>query len=196
MRLSVTAGHYRSYPSGERMIPPMRYGMGTFVHLAHTVEQSIEVPVIGVGRLGDPLLAEQAVRSGQMDLVALGRPLLADPSWARKVRDRRAIRPCLACNHCVDTMRAGGRISCVVNPTTGREREFAAEAGPTGGLIYVIGAGPAGLSLTHHSSPSKTRSSCSSARLVLEAHSGTPPWRRGLTTSRPQERRCWGTSTS
>ena len=144
--VSVTAGHYRSYPSGERMIPPMRYGMGTFVHLAHTVKQSIEVPVIGVGRLGDPLLAEQAVRSGQMDLVALGRPLLADPSWARKVRDRRAIRPCLACNHCVDTMRAGGRISCVVNPTTGREREFAAEAGPTGELIYVIGAGPAGLS--------------------------------------------------
>lgn len=144
--VSVTAGHYRSEPSGERMIPPMRYRMGTFVDFAETVRHSIEVPVIGVGRLGDPLLAEQAVRNGQMDLVALGRPLLADSAWARKARDGRAIRRCLACNHCVDSMRAGGRISCVVNPVTGREREFASAGGPEGELIYVIGAGPAGLS--------------------------------------------------
>ncbi len=144
--VSVTAGHYRSEPSGERMIPPMRYRMGTFVDLAARVKRSITVPVIGVGRLGDPALAEQAVKAGQMDLVALGRPLLADSDWPRKVREGRAIRRCLACNHCVDTMRAGGQISCVVNPTTGREREFAGAAGPNGELIYVIGAGPGGLS--------------------------------------------------
>ena len=144
--VSVTAGHYRSEPSAERMIPPMRYGMGTFVDLAEKVKHSIAVPVIGVGRLGDPRLAEQAVRNGQMDLVALGRPLLADAGWARKAREGRAVRRCLACNHCVDTMRAGGRISCVVNPMTGREREFATAAGPNRELIYVIGAGPAGLS--------------------------------------------------
>jgi dimethylglycine catabolism A len=144
--ISVTAGHYRSEPSGERMIPPMRYGMGTFADLAEKVRRSIKVPVIGVGRLGDPLLAEKVVRSGQMDLVALGRPLLADSAWAQNAREGRPVRRCLACNHCVDTMRAGDRISCVVNPVTGREREFASGARPDGELIYVIGAGPAGLS--------------------------------------------------
>jgi len=144
--VSVTAGHYRSEPSGERMIPPMGYPVGTFVEFAAKVKQSIKVPVIGVGRLGDPRLAAQVVRTGQMDLVALGRALLADSAWARKVREGRAIRRCLACNHCVDSMRAGSRISCVVNPVTGREREFASAGAPKGELIYVIGAGPAGLS--------------------------------------------------
>jgi NADH:flavin oxidoreductase / NADH oxidase family/NAD(P)-binding Rossmann-like domain len=124
----------------------MRYGMGTFMGFAETVRRSIHVPVIGVGRLGDPALAERAVRDGQMDLVALGRPLLADAAWPRKARDGRAIRRCLACNHCVDSMRAGSRISCVVNPATGRELEFANAVGPEGELVYVIGAGPAGLS--------------------------------------------------
>jgi 2,4-dienoyl-CoA reductase-like NADH-dependent reductase (Old Yellow Enzyme family) len=144
--VSVTAGHYRSEPSAERMIPPMGYGAGTFVSLAERVKRSIDVPVIGVGRLGDPRLAERAVRNGQLDLVALGRPLLADPNWPRKARAGRAVRRCLACNHCVDTMRAGAPISCVVNPATGRERQFAKASGPTGERIYVIGAGPAGLS--------------------------------------------------
>lgn len=144
--ISVTAGHYRSEPSAERMIPPMRYPMGTFVPFAAKVKASVHVPVIGVGRLGDPVLAERAVRSGEVDLVALGRPLLADPAWPRKARQGRAIRRCLACNHCVDSMRAGAQISCVVNPVTGRERAFAAGDAPVGEVIYVIGAGPAGLS--------------------------------------------------
>lgn len=144
--VSVTAGHYRSEPSAERMIPPMSYRMGTFVSFAESVKRAIDVPVIGVGRLGDPSLAEHAVRTGQLDLVALGRPLLADPAWPRKARAGRAVRRCLACNHCVDSMRAGESISCVVNPATGREREFATAGGPTGEHIYVIGAGPAGLS--------------------------------------------------
>jgi hypothetical protein len=124
----------------------MEYRMGTFVSFAETVKQSIGIPVIGVGRLGDPRLAEQAVRNGQLDLVALGRPLLADPNWPRKARAGRAVRRCLACNHCVDSMRAGAPISCVVNPVTGRERRFAITSGPVGERIYVIGAGPAGLS--------------------------------------------------
>ncbi len=144
--ISVTAGHYRSEPSAERMIPPMGYGMATFIGFAKTVKQLVDVPVIGVGRLGDPGLAEQAVRDGQLDMVALGRPLLADPDWPRKARAGRAVRRCLACNHCVDSMRAGAQISCVVNPVTGREREFANASGPTGERIFVIGAGPAGLS--------------------------------------------------
>jgi threonine dehydrogenase-like Zn-dependent dehydrogenase len=64
------------------------------------------------------------------------------------VRRGEPVRRCLACNSCVDGMRAGARLSCIVNPTTGREREFARRP-PRGERIAVIGAGPAGLSYAH-----------------------------------------------
>lgn len=144
--VSVTAGHYRSQPSAERMIPPMRYPEGVFLDFATRVRESVEVPVIGVGRLGDPALARRAVADGTLDLVALGRPLLADPEWAAKARAGAPVRRCLACNHCVNSMRSGIRISCVVNPATGYELDFADAAPPSGDRICVLGAGPAGLS--------------------------------------------------
>ena len=144
--ISVTAGHYRSLPSAERMIPPMAYPAATFLDYAHQVRQLVDVPVIGVGRLGDPDLAARAVREGQLDMVALGRPLIADPGWVNKAQRGLPVRRCLACNHCITNMRSGARLSCVVNPTTGRETEFEKAAPAVGRRIVVIGAGPAGLS--------------------------------------------------
>jgi threonine dehydrogenase-like Zn-dependent dehydrogenase len=87
-----------------------------------------------------------AIDHGHVDFVALGRSLLADPDWPDKVRDGRAVRRCIACNSCVDGMRGGGRLHCLVNPVAGRERAFASAAPPSGERIAVIGAGPAGLS--------------------------------------------------
>jgi 2,4-dienoyl-CoA reductase-like NADH-dependent reductase (Old Yellow Enzyme family) len=145
--IHVTAGHYRSLPTAHRMIPPMTYPDGEFLGYAHAVKREVGVPVIAVGRLGDPALALAAVDSGKADFVALGRPLLADPDWVNKVRTDIPVRRCLACNTCVDGMRAGDSIACLVNPSTGREGEFiAATGGPRGERICVIGAGPAGLS--------------------------------------------------
>ena len=144
--VSVTAGHYRSLGGAERMIPPMRYAEGLFLDLAARVKAVVEVPVIGVGRLGDPVLAEQALRDGKLDLMAIGRPLFADPQWPAKVRAGVPVRRCLACNHCVNDMRSGAQVSCLVNPGTGREMEFAETAPPRGERIIVVGAGPAGLS--------------------------------------------------
>lgn len=144
--IGVTAGHYRSLPAAERMIPPMAYPAATFLDYAEQVRQLVDVPVIGVGRLGDPDLAESAVRDGRVDMVALGRPLVADPGFVDKARRGLPVRRCLACNHCITNMRSGARLSCVVNPTTGRETAFAAATPAVGRRILVIGAGPAGLS--------------------------------------------------
>jgi 2,4-dienoyl-CoA reductase-like NADH-dependent reductase (Old Yellow Enzyme family) len=144
--VSVSAGHYRSLPSAERMIPPMEYAEATFVDFAARVKDRVDVPVIGVGRLGDPAQAQRALADGKLDFVALGRPLLADPEWPNKARAAVPVRRCLSCNHCVDTMRGGERISCVVNPITGRELDFAGAEPPQREKIVVIGAGPAGLS--------------------------------------------------
>ncbi|HEX9647588.1 MAG TPA: NAD(P)-binding protein [Alphaproteobacteria bacterium] len=143
--IHVSAGHYRSLPA-TMMIPPMAMPEATFLHLAAAVKARVAVPVIAVGRLGDPALAKAAVADGKADFVALGRGLLADPDWPDKVRRGVAPRHCLACLACIDGMRAGSRLHCIVNPTTGRERAFAEARPPAGERIAVIGAGPAGLS--------------------------------------------------
>jgi glycine/D-amino acid oxidase-like deaminating enzyme len=91
-------------------------------------------------------MARTAVESGNVDMVALGRTLIADPDWPSGVRSGAAVRRCLSCNYCVNGMRTGARISCVVNPVAGSELDFADTGPPEGEKICVVGAGPAGLS--------------------------------------------------
>jgi 2,4-dienoyl-CoA reductase-like NADH-dependent reductase (Old Yellow Enzyme family) len=143
--LHVTAGHYRSLPSAQVVLPPMTFPDATFLDLAASVKQLVRVPVIAVGRLGDPATAAAAVAAGKADFVALGRTLIADPQWVEKVARGEPIRRCLACNTCINEMRGGARIGCVVNGAAGRETLFADRKPPRGERIAVIGAGPAGL---------------------------------------------------
>jgi 2,4-dienoyl-CoA reductase-like NADH-dependent reductase (Old Yellow Enzyme family) len=90
--LSVTAGHYRSLPSAERMIPPMGYREGTFVDFAARVREEVDVPVVGVGRMGNPAVAKNAVESGKADMIA--RPDLdRRPGVAQQGALRRATTP-------------------------------------------------------------------------------------------------------
>ena len=144
--IHVTAGHYRSRPSAHVMTPPMSFPEGVFLDYAARVKSEVEVPVIAVGRLGNPALAQAAVDSGKADFVALGRSLIADPGWANKAARGEPVRRCLSCNKCVDEMRDGSRLGCLVNPAAARELEFDPERLPEGERIAVIGAGPAGLS--------------------------------------------------
>jgi 2,4-dienoyl-CoA reductase-like NADH-dependent reductase (Old Yellow Enzyme family) len=143
--LHITAGHYRSLPSAQIVLPPMTFPDATFLDFAADVKKHVGVPIIAVGRLGDPAKAEEAVREGRADFVALGRTLIADPQWVEKVRRGEPVRPCLACNTCINEMRGGARIGCVVNGAAGRESLFDAPQAPLGKRIAVIGAGPAGL---------------------------------------------------
>src|SRR5262249_7802172 len=123
--LHVTAGHYRSLPSAQVVLPPMTFPDATFLDFAAAVKKIVRVPVSAVGRLGDPAIAPQAVASGKTDFVALGRPLIADPQWVAKLRREEPIRRCLACNTCINEMRGGARVGCVVNAVAGRETMFA-----------------------------------------------------------------------
>src|SRR5712691_5451231 len=143
--LHIAAGHYRSLPSAARMIPPMAYPEATFLDYAADIKREVSVPVIAVGRLGDPALATDAVASGKADFVALGRSLIADPDWVAKLARGEPARQCLACNTCVNEMRGGAPLRCVVNAAAGDETRFAGAKPPQGERIAVIGAGPAGL---------------------------------------------------
>jgi 2,4-dienoyl-CoA reductase-like NADH-dependent reductase (Old Yellow Enzyme family) len=143
--LHVTAGHYRSLPSAAVMIPPMSAPEATFLDYAADIRAQVKVPLIAVGRLGDPATAADAVERGKADFIALGRTLIADPDWVNKLRRGEPARRCLACNTCVNEMRGGAKLGCVVNAVAGRERAFLNAAPPKGARIAVIGAGPAGL---------------------------------------------------
>jgi len=143
--LHISAGHYRSLPSAQIVLPPMAMPDAPFLDFAAEVRNAVTVPVIAVGRLGDPKTAEVAIARGRCDFIALGRTLIADPQWAEKVQRGEPVRRCLACNTCINEMRGGARIGCVVNGAAGREALFAAAEPPAGERIAVIGAGPAGL---------------------------------------------------
>jgi hypothetical protein len=101
--------------------------------------------VIAVGRLGDPARATDAVAGGKADFVALGRTLIADPDWVAKLARGEPARRCLACNTCVNEMRSGAQLRCVVNGAAGQERRYESARPSIKQRIVVIGAGPAGL---------------------------------------------------
>ncbi len=143
--LHIAAGHYRSLPSGAMQLPPMAWPDGIWLDYAAAIKKDVRVPVIAVGRLGDPEVARAAVAGGKCDFVALGRTSVAEPEWVAKIARGETPRRCLACNTCINEMRGGARIGCVVNAMAGREREFAGRAPAQGLRIAVIGAGPAGL---------------------------------------------------
>jgi hypothetical protein len=107
----------------------------------------VDIPVITVGRLGNPVIANRLLEDGQADFIALGRPLLADPEWVNKSAASIPIRPCIACNTCVNEMRGGKQLGCLVNPIAAHELQFPNMSPKVEGeRIAVIGAGPAGLS--------------------------------------------------
>lgn len=133
--------------SFDKIIEPMSMPEGWRLPYARRIRAVVDVPVISVGQIRRPETAEQALVDGDCDLIALGRPLLADPAWANKARDGGSIRPCTSCNYCV-AMSEGeiGHIGCAENPLTGRELDAPLEAGSLKGkTAVVVGGGPGGL---------------------------------------------------
>lgn len=141
--------------------PPGSMPPGCFLEVAKTVKDyfrenkilsnaGTEVPVVGVGKLGYPDLAEAALRTGQCDMVMLGRPLLADPQWPNKAYAGRVdeILPCIGCQEgCLNEFVEGGHPQCAVNPRTAFEHIYpdTLPRAEKPRFIGVIGAGPAGV---------------------------------------------------
>ncbi len=119
------------YGSTELTIPSMYTGHGCFVHMAEAVKQVVKsVPVITVGRIKSPTLADEVLGAGKADMVAMGRALLADPMLPRKAQEGREdeIRPCVGCClGCIHAVLAKEPGSCVVNPDVGREYKLMAD---------------------------------------------------------------------
>jgi 2,4-dienoyl-CoA reductase (NADPH2) len=112
--------------------PPRRYRMGTFAFLAEAIKKKVNIPVIAVGRINKPEVAEEILKKGQADMVAIGRQLIADPFWPRKVQEGRAseIIACDSCNiYCYapafERKLPKDAPLCKVNPRVGKEWESA-----------------------------------------------------------------------
>jgi 2,4-dienoyl-CoA reductase-like NADH-dependent reductase (Old Yellow Enzyme family)/thioredoxin reductase len=127
---------------------PMARPEGWLVSHAAAIKQRVSVSVIVVGEIRHPAFAEAVIARRQADFIALGRPLLADPDWPRKARAGKDddIRLCISCDHCRLALAWTRPIRCLVNPETGRERDFSAltPAAPRKRVV-VVGGGPAGL---------------------------------------------------
>jgi 2,4-dienoyl-CoA reductase-like NADH-dependent reductase (Old Yellow Enzyme family)/thioredoxin reductase len=126
--------------------PPYYVEEGVFVHLAEAVKAQVDIPVITVGRIRSPLMADQIIRDGKADLISMGRALIADPHLPQKAKDGRLeeIIPCISCNKCIQTQRQGA-IRCSVNPETGNEAEFRLEKADRSKNVWIVGGGPGGL---------------------------------------------------
>jgi len=143
--LHVSAGLQEK---GENFVPPVYLPVAPLVPLAEKVRGVVGVPVMTVGAIHDPDLAEDILAQGKADLVAVGRALIADPNMPAKVRAGRleTIRPCVRCMEgCCNRQASFLNQRCAVNPEVGRERDMKLTRADKVKRVCVIGGGPAGM---------------------------------------------------
>ena len=130
-------------------IPPMGVQpYGFFVKIAGDIKKAVNVPVSAVGRIVDADMAARVIESGMADMVAVGRPLLADPDWGTKIAAGKAcdIRRCISCNKgCTDAIQNRQFLSCVLNAENGYENTRSIQPAAQKKKIAILGGGPAGL---------------------------------------------------
>lgn len=147
--LDISTGVGYDLYSEAKHYPSMQFPPLTWVDLAAEIKNAVKIPVACAGRIRTPAEAEELLRAGKLDLVQMARALIADPEWVNKARagEDDAIRPCMYISSgCLGRLQHGLAISCVQNPTVGREREFERiSPAETPKRVVVVGGGPAGM---------------------------------------------------
>lgn len=144
--LHVSAGNSETPAMLLKMIPPGSTPRGCYADLSAAIKGKVKIPVIAVGRLNTPEIAEQILREGKADLVATGRALIADPHWPEKAfrGDLESIRRCIGCNQgCIERLVQEKQVTCLYNPEVGRESELSVALQKKN--VWVIGGGPGGM---------------------------------------------------
>jgi len=147
IHVSAAIGETARYASA-----PYYIEHGHLIEYAEGIREVVDVPVIAVGRILRPEMAERFLAEGRCDFVALGRGLLADAAWAKKASEGREdeIIPCIGCNQgCLSRSYSDGLMQCTTNPWTGREVDWPGYPGAlreeAGRRVLVVGAGPGGM---------------------------------------------------
>lgn len=118
---------------------------GQFFYLAEEIKKKAKIPVIGGTRTNDLRVAEPALAAGKMDMITLGRQLIADPETVNKAKEGRFedIRPCISCSWCLETVDSP--VICSSNPRAGHECEYVVERAKKPAKVLVVGGGPGGI---------------------------------------------------
>lgn len=127
--------------------PPMYMEKGPYRSYAKAVKETVKIPVLMAGRMDNPDMASESIADGTCDIISLGRPLLADPDYVKKLRAGRLaeIRPCISCQEgCMGRIQEYSMINCAVNPQAGRERVTAYEPAARPKKVLIAGGGVAG----------------------------------------------------
>lgn len=128
--------------------PPIYQKDGLYLPYTKELKKAVKIPVIVAGKLGVPEEAERALKDGDADMIGLGRPLLTDPYWPKKVLSGHPerIRPCIGCHTgCLGRGFEGKPLSCTVNPEVGREREHEIRSVSKAKNVMIVGGGVAGM---------------------------------------------------
>ncbi|MBN2125399.1 MAG: FAD-dependent oxidoreductase [Deltaproteobacteria bacterium] len=133
----------------EWICQPMFMEKACLAGAAARIRRALDIPVMAVGRINDPLVAGGIIAEGKADLVCMGRGLLADPELPKKAKEGnfKDIRICIACNTCMESIFRRGRVECLVNPTLGREKEMEFTPAESPKKVMVVGGGPGGLNV-------------------------------------------------
>ena len=132
----------------DQIIAGSNYDYGFNVSAAHAIKEVVNVPVMPVGCIHDPRLAEEFLQSGWCDAIVMGRPLLADPELPKKVMEDRLddIRRCVRCMTCLDSLMQLEDVHCAVNARLGKEVEYPLEGKTaTPKKVMIVGVGPGGM---------------------------------------------------
>ncbi len=135
--------HEARIPTIASMVP-----QGAFIPLTRQMRPEVSLPLIGANRINTPEKAEEILATGDVDMVAMARPFLADPAWVDKARHghRELINVCIACNQaCLDQLFEKKSASCLVNPFACREGSLVLEQTHHVKRFAVVGGGPAGM---------------------------------------------------
>lgn len=146
--LHVSVGGIGPLQIGATYPDPMSRPQGWIVPYATAVKRVVKIPVITVGEIREPAFANQVLAEGKADLIALGRPFLADPEWVKKATEGRPedIRRCISCVFCEEGIQRSTGVHCLVNPELGRESEMAEiKPAPAKKRVMIVGSGPAGM---------------------------------------------------
>ena len=138
------------YDAFNYWLEPMTFELGWRKYMSQAVKERVKIPVIAANLIRSPEQAEQQLQEGAQDMISLGRPHIADPHWAEKVRlgKEKEIKRCICCLYCIESMQVnafvGGHSECAVNPFVGKEKVELVKDGNNRSVV-VAGAGPAGL---------------------------------------------------
>lgn len=153
-RLAAEAGADAIFASGgnkatKRMTVPSHYlPAGNLLHLARAMKKAVAIPVIAVGKINTPELADRLIREGDADFVAMARALLADPYLPEKAKSGMVedIRGCVYdLEDCADGGVPGIGRGCTINPFSGQEYRWKVTPAPKKKKVVIIGGGPAGI---------------------------------------------------